>query len=259
MTTLPRGAYPHAPIVEALIDVRVEANPSLELADLRATRPDDATYDASEDVFALSGHLAIGPDQVSSGGTREHVGFLYKSTDGKQLWQARLNGFLYSRLAPYDTWATFIAEALRLWDRYEEIAKPVAVHQLGVRYINRITFPPGPVKLEDFLRTYPEVSRDLPQEIEGYFFNLRLPMRDLNAHVNLISTIVTEGEFRDPARPDDVPPQSVILDIDAQRASFTELEHPSAGWLAAELETLRHAKNRVFEASITEKTREMFH
>lgn len=250
--------YPHAPIVEAVIEVRVEPNPGVQLSELRDARPDDDTYAISEDVFAIVGHVAIGPQEVSSGGTRQHVGFLYRSDDGKQLWQARLDGYLYSRLAPYDRWATFAAEALRLWDRYETVARPVAVRRLGVRYINRITFPPGPVKLEDYLRTYPEVARDLPQMVEGFFFNVRLPMDHLDAHVNLVETIITDSPSKDSAGMDTEPPQSVILDIDATRELSTPLAPPSRGWLEGELATLRTAKNEVFEASITETTRGMF-
>ena len=46
------------------------------------------------------------------------------------------NGFVFSRLKPYEGWETFEAEAKRLWCIYRELAEPSEVQRLGVRFIN---------------------------------------------------------------------------------------------------------------------------
>jgi uncharacterized protein (TIGR04255 family) len=175
-----------------------------------------------------------------------HIGFLFRSADGKQIQQARTNGFTMSRLAPYLHWDGFCTETRRLWDIYRSIAKPSKVTRVAVRYVNRIDIPLPLNDFGDYLRTVPTVSSDLPQGLSRYFMQLVMPLEEIKGNVIINETII------EPAKPEVV---SIVLDIDVSRSNdlpSTEEE------IWALMEQLRTAKNNVFEACITDKARELF-
>lgn len=70
--------------------------------------------------------------------TAKKIGFQFWDAEKVRVFQARLDGFTYSRLAPYDCWEDLCGEARRLWRQYREFAKPERVSRIAVRYINRL-------------------------------------------------------------------------------------------------------------------------
>ena len=48
-------------------------------------------------------------------------GYLLSSLDGRQIVQARLDGYTFNKLKPYDRWETFREEAKRIWQTYAGI------------------------------------------------------------------------------------------------------------------------------------------
>lgn len=162
--------------------------------------------------------------------------------------QARLDGFSFSQLAPYDTWDTFRSEARRLWQIYSSVAKPEIVKRVAVRYVNRLDLPvssSGDLDFKDYLKTVPEISPDLNQSLSSYFMQLHIPQEDLQANL-----VLNEAIF--PQERHDV--VSVLLDLDL----FSLIELSSDGdevWKL--LERFRRRKNKIFEACITDKTREI--
>jgi uncharacterized protein (TIGR04255 family) len=96
--------YQKPPITEAIIDLRVELPPEISLTELnKAHEGQEATYPTVQDRYAAFGQMQIGP-QVSVTASRQHIGYLFRSGDGTQIYQARLDGFTMSRLAPYENW-----------------------------------------------------------------------------------------------------------------------------------------------------------
>jgi uncharacterized protein (TIGR04255 family) len=238
--------YPHAPITEAIIDFRVELPPKVSVSDLLSVhKGEEAAYPTVGHLHSAVGLMQLGA-QISTSASSQHTGFRFQSADGKQVHQARLNGFSMSRLAPYQSWDEFSCEARRLWEIYRAVATPSAVVRAAVRYINRIDLPLPIRDFEDYLRTIPQVSPDLPQALLGFFFQLRIPLEDIQSEAMIIATIM------DQESPHFVP---VVLDIDAFRTLDIP---PDDDGLWALMEDLRRAKNRIFEACITDRTRELF-
>jgi uncharacterized protein (TIGR04255 family) len=126
--------------------------------------------------------MAIGGEAVGTTASQAQVGYDFPSGDGKQIFQARLDGFAFSRLAPYDCWESFRDEGRRLWEIYRTVAQPEVVTRIGVRYINRLDLPLQNLDFKHYLRTVPEVSPDLPQGLSGYFMQLRIPLEDNARH-----------------------------------------------------------------------------
>lgn len=250
-----RAIYRNAPITEALIDLRVTLAPEFSVNDLEEIGVVIADhYPSQERMYLHTGEIAIGqaedPMQVET--THQHGGFRFTSQNKQQILQARVDGFTFSILAPYDRWESFRDEARRLWDLYRSAAKVESVTRVAVRYINRIDIPTeGVVQLDYYLRTHPEVSDDMPHgTITNFFMQVQTWQEDLDCMV-----IVNEAPT--PSL-DQETTTSIRLDLDLFRERFGEpwrADEDGAVW--EYLEQLHNRKNEVFEASITEETRRL--
>jgi len=237
--------YKNAPIVEAIIDLRVQLQPNIDLAALERVRiNEEGTYPRKNKTITATGEMEVGV-RVSASATSEETGFRFLSDDGKRIWQSRRDGFTFSQLAPYDCWQSFRDEACRLWNRYRETVQPSDIQRLAVRYINRFDIPGRTIDLKQYFLTSPEVSASLPQDLAGFFLQLQLPMDDIRSKALINETIVP------PARDGVV---SVVLDIDLIRHLCVPQDE-TAIWQA--FEELRSRKNEVFEACITDEARRL--
>lgn len=239
--------YPKAPITEAVIDLRVALTSNV-VSDLeKVHRGEELAYPTTEALAVATGLMQLGPKATATAtASAEHKGFLFRSADGKLIHQARLDGFTLSRLAPYQHWEDFCAEARRLWNIYRSVAKPSNIVRVAVRYVNRIDIPLPLSDFGDYLRTVPQVSPALPQGLAGYFMQLVIPLEDIKSQAVIIETLIN------PATPNIV---SVVLDIEIFRTDDLPTEE-AALW--ALIEQLRDAKNKVFEGCITDKAKELF-
>ena len=130
----------NAPITEALIDIRArikedfDVNRFLSLYDAIIGQ-----YPEPRHKWEAQFEFKKGDAPISSG--KETVdGFIFTSADKKQVFQARIDGFTFNRLKPYDKWETFRDEALRLWQLYRELVSPDIV-RVALRYINKFDIP----------------------------------------------------------------------------------------------------------------------
>jgi uncharacterized protein (TIGR04255 family) len=239
----------NAPIMEALIDIRIgikegfDVNRFLSLHEAITDQyPEKKTRHKWEGRFELKRGEAL----VSSG-TEAVDGYIFTSADEKQLFQARVDGFTFNRLRPYEKWDSFRDEAFRLWRLYRDLTSPQII-RVALRYINKFDIPLFPYPLRDFseyLTAAPIVPEELPQGVSSFLTRLIIHDPGIDA-----AAIITQA-LEQIIDPKFLP---IILDIDAfrQKEVFSEEE----AWLT--LEKLRHFKNRIFFASITEKAKELF-
>jgi uncharacterized protein (TIGR04255 family) len=244
------GRYSRAPIIEAVIEIRVSLDPSITLSRLaRIEKRESQRYPNVQKRMEVQGEIGLQETGVSASAVGSQTGHVLTSRDEKYIAQIRMDGFSCSRLAPYESWTPFHNEAMRLWALYRQVASPKIVNRLGVRYINRLDIPSQIIEIKDYLRTSPEISPALPQTLAGYFMQIQVPLPEHTAMVNINSTIV------EPPTPNTT---SLILDIDTFRQ--VELSTSSESFdddLEKALAELRRAKNFVFEGCITPATREM--
>lgn len=234
--------YDHAPITEAVIDIRLARTPTVSVETLQNLSV-GKNYASAEALHVSVGQFQFGPNPCATTST-QHTGYVYKSVDGKYILQAQADNFTLSRLAPYESWSLFSEEAKRLWAVYKESTNPENAVRLATRYINRIDLPVPLADFKDYLRTVPEVSPDLPQKLSGYVMQLGVPLEDIGGVAAITETIVPSPN------PEVV---SVLLDIDV----FVETSLQTDD-IWDKLEALRIKKNEVFEACITAKTRSLF-
>src|SRR5580704_380266 len=153
-----------APIQEAIIAIQVHDLPDSIVEELRAL-PDKVkdSYRQQTELTQAQFVGQIGPQGPTASAQQRFIGLQFQTLDSKQLFQARLNGFSFHRLAPYESWGPFRNEAFRLWNLYRDVVGPVKVANFSVRYINALVVP-APGLLEDHLRVYPQMPLDLPLE-----------------------------------------------------------------------------------------------
>jgi uncharacterized protein (TIGR04255 family) len=243
--------FPNAPITEALLDIRIKLPPETSLAKL-ATFQDaiKQRYPSRQERLAWEGHIEIKSTpvaQVSQSAAGRPDGYLFTSVDGRHVVQARLDGFTFSRLKPYDKWDALRDEARELWQHYIQIASPESVTRVALRYINRIEIPLPIRDFKDYILTTPEVAPDLPQGLKSFFMRLVIP----DAKAQAVAIVTETVEPVD----DSTNKLPLIFDIDVYRmAAFTVQDQ--ALWDA--LEDLHDLKNDIFFKSITPKSKELF-
>ncbi len=195
----------------------------------------------------IIGHLRGQLEQgtLTASAKQDQMGYAFVGGEGKHVVQFRVNGFTFSRLAPYQTWEQLRNEAKSLWGSYRRIVGALPVFRIGLRYVNQLDLPMPMRDFRDFIRLYPEVSADLPQQLAGFFLQVHIPQEDLGAMLILNEAMVP------PSTPDVT---SVVLDIDVFKQGL-KLDSDEQVWDV--LEALRLRKNLVFEGCITNNTREL--
>src|SRR5437899_1973035 len=133
--------YPNAPIAEAILDIRVSLPGETPLDQLSQVNAETAdAFPTQREAIAVTGQFTVGP-QVSSSTTQSRNGYVFVSEDERSVFQARLDGFSFSRLAPYEDWSSFRAAAHRQWSAYRTELDPTTIDRVALRYVNRINLP----------------------------------------------------------------------------------------------------------------------
>ena len=228
-----------APIVEALIDIHVEPGAS----SLDQLRPFEdlvrGEFPERKRVIHWQGNLDLRDEEPRmTAPAPEVLGFAFWSADKKRVLQARVNGFSFSHLAPYDRWSSLRDEARGWWEKFVSVNRPTAVKRYALRFVNRIDLPLPMKDFADYLRTCPRVAPGLPQGLSGVFMRLVVPFPDA-------SVVITQAIDEAGVTAEKIP---VILDIDVFQSSTVP---PAGDELWARLETLRKIKNDVFFNSLT--------
>lgn len=248
----PRTYLPHAPVTEAVIDVRVVARKGLIPASLEPLidrlAPD---YVKKGPIFELHASFAVDSkgERSSDVGSQE-IGVRMHSADDRYVAQFQLAGFSLSRLEPYETWDKLFSEAQRLWAIYVDTVGPDKVVRVATRFINNLRLPMQPG--EDFggyLTKPPQVPEGLPQGLSSFLQRVFLhdPKADIRATLTQALQSLPVGDL-----PEYIP---VILDIDVYRQTGFETNSREL-WDC--LERLRAFKNLAFYESLTEKAVEQY-
>lgn len=236
-----------APIVEAVFDIRIKIPEDLKVEQLEplydiisGQYPNKETHRKGE--FKLE--LKPGSQSFSTAETIN--GYVFTSSDKKQIVQTRMDGFTFSRLQPYETWESFKTEARNLWGTYKKKITSPEIIRIALRYINKFEVPFPVQDFGDYLVAPPTVPNSLPQGVSSFLTRIVIddPKIGASAIITQVLDQVTNPKFL-----------PIILDIDVfiqKSKGFGEKEM----WEA--FEKLRDFKNKIFFESITEKAKELF-
>ncbi len=183
----------------------------------------------------------IGTELNADGATTQQKhgwhGLRAVSNDGQFIAQFTRNGFVFSRLKPYEDWERFEAEALRLWNAFAEVAQPTEIDRLGVRFINVMELEPGETP-GDILSLPPQVPDSLPLQVSEFMHQTQFDIPQYGYQLNVIQTVQrSDGKA------------SVILDLDV---STTIAPAAPDGNLSTRLREMQWIKNKAFFSLVSQ-------
>ena len=228
-----------APIVEAVLDLRVASSAELDESSLqnqlKERLPDYPKHDTVQET-----EVQLSPKRTKVIKDLVHVGLKFQSEDSFYVVQFNKDSFVFSRLKPYENWKKFSQEALRLWKIYCELLKPTEIGRIGLRFINRLAIEQEQkVELADCYKRPPLPIEGLNWPLSDYLHRDVLQVLGTPYSVNVIKTVQrTQQEA------------GLLLDIDVfmgKRLSFNELR------ISEHMNKMRWVKNKVFFSSLTEK------
>ncbi len=245
-----RGPYPNAPIVEAVLEIQCRAG-GVSASELRSIF--DAEREAypqrqeiSNVAMELQAKFQKSEVPVTATSTRTPAGWAAISADRLQIVRVLTDRFAFSRLQPYLGWAQFSAEAKRMWSSYRDVARPTSLTRLAIRTINRLEFSGPMADPSEYLQTLPVVGEGVGDRVEGFFMQVVVPQPAVRG-----TATITEAT----APTQNASSVALILDIDLWRTEDLPSDDDD---LWSILASLREQKDALFEACITDKTREMF-
>jgi len=248
------------PITEAILDITVNFHDDFnheKLLNFHENIKD--SFPNVQKRMALQGDFEFNlenPDEINSqlfSVSNKPEGYIFISHDQKRIIQARLNGFTFSRLKPYESWEIFYGEAYQLWQQYAQITSPTEVVRLALRYVNQIMIPAtGAIELKDYVKTLPEISSNLSVVMEGYFMQIVVAHPEYQPSRAIINQTI--GQISENEKGEKVCP--LIFDIDVfQQVNIA----PNDDAIKDIFEwNLRSFRDEIFFKSITQKTQELF-
>ncbi|GAA6617314.1 TIGR04255 family protein [Scytonema sp. NUACC26] len=254
--------FPNPPITEAIFDITVNLRDDFHYEELLIFQEDiKESFPNIQKKIALQGGFELNlekPEEINPrlfSMSNQPEGYIFISNDQEKIIQAKLQGFTFSKLKPYQSWKDFYGEAYELWQKYVEITSPLKVVRLGLRYVNQINIPlprEGGIELKQYIKTLPEIPSDLSVAIEGYFMQLVLShtqYQPSRAIINQTIGQMLENQESKKAYP-------LIFDIDVfQEVNLAPDDEEIGKIFEVNLKCFRED---IFFKSITEKTKELF-
>jgi uncharacterized protein (TIGR04255 family) len=234
----------HAPTIEAVIHWQANAIKILDPATLRdelvRRLPDYPICEPQHDIKIELGT----PANISEVAQMIQWNGFRMQDERHHIAQFTPMGAVFSRLSPYETWENFQSEAMRFWDIFLELAEPISIQRLGVRYINRISLEDGK-KPSTYLKTVPSPIPDLEFPTESFFYQDTYQVPGYPYHINWVRTIQPQQTTSVNAQV-----QALIIDIDVFTTDeFIASDRES---LIKRLDEMRWIKNKIFFSCITQ-------
>ncbi|MEH2382791.1 MAG: TIGR04255 family protein [Nostoc sp.] len=247
-----RRQYSNPPIEEAICEFRFAPGqawnftiPGLfyeKARDLYTGEPQEQSLITTEFKFGR-----VPPAKPEITVTQEMPKFLFPSADATKIVGVGPDALSIHSLRPYEGWDEFSHRIDQAFQFYLEVAKPVGITRISLRYINRIVISADEaVDLSEYFNIYPQFPDSLPSNISGLVTRTESIYEDIP-----IRLVITLSDAEPPSE------QVVfILDLDI---SQTWIEKPlSLKEVLSNLHELKSREGQAFESLITDRTRELF-
>ncbi len=242
--------FPNAPITEAVLDITAKLPDRKDLNifdEFQENIKDRFGNRKTKHSFQAKFRFSPGKDEAPPIVPKDKIeGYLFHSKNGNKIVQAKLDGFTFNKLQPYENWNKFHSEARELWGLYSKIAKPISIDRIALRYINRIEIPLPFDDFSEYILTNPQIAPKLPQALSHFLMRIELPNDEIGAIAIITQTMQKMTETKK---------LPLIFDIDIIKTVYYT-KNNSDMW--NDFNLLRHFKNEIFFNSITEKTKELF-
>jgi uncharacterized protein (TIGR04255 family) len=246
-TPLQSPAYPHAPITEAVIEVRVDRDIEDKVLEkiARKLKPHYKMSSPRREIGFLIDNTTGGDIKIQE----DSAGYHLSSEDQADIVLLTKRHLTTARLPPYPGWEEFSEQAWKNWETWSKLVPKYPIVRLGVRFINRIDIPlasNGKLNLDEYFTFQPRFKQ-FKKTLQSYLVQVRFE----TFAPNWVATITSA-----PVHPHPVPEaMSFTLDIDVFRDREIPM-HPKELW--ATIDEARIVKNDLFERALTEKTKDLF-
>lgn len=234
----PSREFPHlpgAPIVEAVIHWRASPGNVLERDALKNELEGRFSGYSLHEQQRIQAAFTASADGLEASQHRRWGGFRLTSADQKYVCQVTPTAVVFSRLSPYEDWSRFAGEALRFWDGFVELATPVALDRLGVRFINQIELSESE-QASDVVNEPPALPESIGLRPEAFFRQDTIALPGYPYRVNLVRAI----QGPDPPL---VPRKSLFVDIDVFTREPITVDRSAVD---QHLNEMRFVKNWIF-------------
>ncbi len=241
-----------APIIEAVVDIDCDMPPDFSLATIEAEAKNrfSDVYPKPKKSYLQQQQIQIRPQEAPQvTATQAFHALQFFSADSLQLVQVRSNGYSFNRLRPYTSLDDYLLEIERTWHLFVELARPIRVQRIALRYINRILLPcseDGSVPLDRYLTLGPRLPEDHQLRYLGFLnqYSAVEPGTENEITITLTSQQKEKGHL------------PLIFDIEARRQFGAEPQNWDA--LKEVILSLRRLKNRVFKRTLSKECLKLF-
>lgn len=171
----------------------------------------------------------------------------FPNTDDQRLVAVGPDTLSVHILRPYLGWEEFEIRIKEALQAYQDIAEPVGVRRIALRYIDRIVIPAvEAIALEEYFTAPPQTPEEFPKNISAFLTRIESVYDDLP-----IKLVLTFADTEAPAGQ-----TAFILDLDMSQ-NWIEEPLPFAE-AVAHITELKQRQSMAFEAFITDRTRDLF-
>ncbi len=240
--------YKSAPIAEAIIQLQFEDGLSDRDVD-RVAAKSESFYKVGQEMqdFNVQVNVAHGSPIPSLVGEKRWRKLA--TSDGADLLILHRHNFTVARLAPYRGWEELFGRFVRDYEVVHKIVGYRKVNRIGVRYINRIDIPipdKSGADVSKYLNVYPFTPHIGPEQMRGMY--TRFETHDDRAGTVVIVTVAA-------ADPVLINHDSYLLDIDVVKTDNISANRKE---IIDQVDSLRHTKNQMFEALVTDAAKTRF-
>jgi uncharacterized protein (TIGR04255 family) len=235
--------FPNAPIVEAIIDIRIEPSSDARWMHKASDFPVlQSSYPTVENQLAVLFQAQVFREGTPQPEIASDITGIRFRGDHEAI-QLRIDGFTFSMLGPYSSWDELLTKAWNAWEIYKPVVPNATIVRLAVRYINRIQLPLDKA-LNTFLTAPPRLPESLRFPLRRFFTNYGVEQNS-ETHATIIQTVEPESSGTLP----------FILDIDAFRTGSFAVEDDR---IRETFESLHDFKNEIFFNLITEEAKQLW-
>lgn len=247
-----RREYTNPPIEEAVCEFRFAPGqawnltvPGLFYEKIRDDYPGEPRQQNLIAAELLAGPMPANAELTLRQGITK---LLFESADTKKLVGVGPDILSIHSLRPYQGWEEFKKRIDKAFQVYLEVAKPIGVTRIALRYINRIVIASNQeVELSDYFTVYPQLPKDgVPSIISAFLTRTELIYQDapIKLVLNLSDVIA--------------PPEKMafVLDLEIFQEWVEKPLHIQETF--SSLNTLKQREGEAFESLITDRSRELF-
>lgn len=245
-------SYKNPPIKEAVLDLKFvfEKEVGAELFEelytkLQKEYPRKEVLNMQTVAFKIGNTANNESNQVNA--QQRLQGIRLTSVDGFYIVQLKTDGVTFSRIEPYLGWSNFLPEAEKVITAYVEVLKPKYINRLATRFINLINIKETTFDISEYFKTMPVLANGISADIKGFFMRQVLESKNdgVTAIINQTTQTVLQNETA-----------GIVFDIDVYKQDINiQFKSKEYNELITKLKDFR---SKIFEESLTDKTKRLF-